>query len=155
MKIKLIGAANVPGKFSNQSEIYATISVDSSVKSVTRSRSDRWDETFDIPIDGGIDLEVAIFAKNSGAMLALNWFRISDLDDDTIFRFPVRPGSLNDMREIWLDLEPAGQLCVRALFGKQYYNEVQNSARARVCVCVCVCLLTYPFFRQSPMVSPE
>jgi hypothetical protein len=115
--MKMVGAANLPGKTSIHNEIYATVSIDGSVKATTRSRADRWDETFDIQVDRAQEMEVTVYSKNGGILLALAWFRISDLEEDLKTKYPNRPNNVNDVEQLWLDLEPAGQLSLKVLFG--------------------------------------
>ncbi|KAJ3327790.1 Serine/threonine kinase [Blyttiomyces sp. JEL0837] len=117
LKIKMIGAANLPGRTTQQSEIYATIAVDGAIKAATRPRPQRWDENFDIQVDRAQDVEVAVYSKSGGLLLALCWFKLADLEDDMKAKYPNGvPMNVNDAEEVWLDLEPAGQLLIRSTF---------------------------------------
>ncbi|KAJ3413318.1 Serine/threonine kinase [Chytridiales sp. JEL 0842] len=126
LRLKLIGAANLPGKTAIHNEIYATVSIDGAVKATTRSKADRWDENFDIQVDRAQEMEIAVYSKNGSILLALAWFKLVDLEQDLLAKYQVRPNNVNDMEQIWLDLEPAGQLSLKILFNAMGKSKTQR-----------------------------
>ncbi|TPX49164.1 hypothetical protein SeMB42_g02712 [Synchytrium endobioticum] len=174
LRIKLIGANNLPGKTSHKTETYAIIRIDGAQRARTKQSRSRWGEDLDIVSDKATECEVAVYEKG-GAILALVWFRLSELEDFNRIRTSVTsvpPAVLNQngsrTREstvevapsrdsvdtaaserdtqsngvtslsmerngtgdsspaetsdvvfkdnIWVDMEPAGQLCMRLSF---------------------------------------
>ncbi|KAJ3030437.1 UNVERIFIED_CONTAM: Serine/threonine kinase [Siphonaria sp. JEL0065] len=117
LKLKLIGASNLVGRTSNQNEIIATVAIDGNVKYTSRRSSTRWDETLDTQVDRGQEVEICVYSHPGGMLLGLVWFKLGDLEDDLKARYPNGlPTSVGDVEDTWLDLEPAGQILIRASF---------------------------------------
>ena len=94
------------------------MTIDGHVKAQTRSRPNRWDENFEIQVDKATDVEIGIYSKSLGIVLALLWFKLSDLEEDLKTKYPDGfSGRIDDAEELWLDLEPAGQILVKLAFG--------------------------------------
>ncbi|KAI9315794.1 kinase-like domain-containing protein [Zopfochytrium polystomum] len=116
-RVKLIGAANLPGRTSQQADVYATITIDGQVKAATRPRPQRWDEQFDIQVDNAYDVEIAVYSKSAGLLLAMSWFKLADLEEDLKVKYQGGfSGRLDDAEEMWLDMEPAGQILLKLAF---------------------------------------
>ncbi|TPX34896.1 hypothetical protein SmJEL517_g02562 [Synchytrium microbalum] len=182
LRMKLLGANNLPGKISHKTETYAIVRIDGAQRAKTRANRSRWAEDLDIVCDKATECEIAVYEKG-GTILALVWFRIAELEDakkikssgvvmTTLVAGGLSPGrestatttttntghhqSATDVSnihtresvggesvgshqtpvdkdgsgditpaegaedsfkdELWLDMEPAGQLCVRLSF---------------------------------------
>ncbi|KAJ3034450.1 Serine/threonine kinase [Rhizophlyctis rosea] len=114
LKIRLIGATNLPGRRASHEEILAIIRVDGNKKYTTRPTKNRWDEMIDIQVDKAQEVEISVYEKG-GVLLSMIWFRIYELEDD----LKVKYGSAHetqDVEESLLDMEPAGQLFVKLNF---------------------------------------
>ncbi|KAJ3094878.1 Serine/threonine kinase, partial [Physocladia obscura] len=118
LKLKLIGALNLVGRTSSQNEIIATVAVDGNLKYTSRRSVTRWDETLDVQVDRAQEVEICVYSHPGGMLLGLVWFKLSDLEDDLKQRYPAgqQPVSVSDVEDVWLDLEPAGQILIRACF---------------------------------------
>ncbi|TPX75542.1 hypothetical protein CcCBS67573_g03186 [Chytriomyces confervae] len=119
LRMKLIGASNLMGRntSSGSNEIIATVLIDGKLKYTTRSSISRWDETVDLQIDRATEVEISIFSVPNMALLGMQWFKLSDLEDEMNVLYPQGvPSNPNDAAEVWMDIEPAGQLAVKPLF---------------------------------------
>ena len=69
------------------------------------------------------DVEVAVYSKKGGMLLALAWFRLGDLLDESVLKMGGSGGnvSINEVEESWIDMEPSGQLLSKCYFGKKFY----------------------------------
>ncbi|KAJ3118144.1 Serine/threonine kinase [Phlyctochytrium bullatum] len=119
LKLRLIGATNLPGRTGKESEVYAVLKVDGTPKATTRAKPLRWDESFELSMDKNVECEVSVYSKTTNVMLALCWFKLSDVVEDLKTKHGANvPANLNDAEEIWLDMEPAGQLLLKMTFGE-------------------------------------
>ena len=118
MRLKLFGASNLPGRTSQNNDVFAKVLIDGQLKATTRPRAIRWEEQFDIQVDRAQEVEIAVYSKTAGVLLAMAWFRIKDLEDDLIAKYTPRPTGINDTADTWLDLEPGGQLLIKANFSE-------------------------------------
>ncbi|RKO97375.1 hypothetical protein CAUPRSCDRAFT_10947 [Caulochytrium protostelioides] len=112
LKLKLIGAINLMGRKSAKDELIAHVKVDGTRKATTRPTKQRWDESFDIQIEKAQMVEITIHER-SGAFLGMRWFRLADLEEN------ARRHHIADYaaaEETWLDMEPGGQLLLKAFF---------------------------------------
>ncbi|KAJ3299239.1 Serine/threonine kinase [Borealophlyctis nickersoniae] len=114
LKLRLIAANNLPNRRYTHDEIIAIVRIDGSPKYVSRPTRHRWDETADIPIDKGQEVEIAVYEKG-GVLLALQWFKIQDLEDDLKVKYGTAHET-GDVDEMLLDMEPAGQLYIKPNF---------------------------------------
>ena len=71
-----------------------------------------------ITVDRAMELEIIIKEK-SGTMLATTWFRLVDLSDYLEKKYGKDRSDV-ELEEIWLDLEPSGQLSFKVDFGNSY-----------------------------------
>ncbi|KAJ3207761.1 Serine/threonine kinase [Dinochytrium kinnereticum] len=132
LKIRLIGATNLPGRASTQSEVYAVLRIDGQNKATTRAKTQRWDESFDLPLEKAVECEFSVYSKQSNVLSALCWFKMSDLLDDLKAKHGSKvPQNLNESEEIWLDMEPAGQLLLRVTFASGTGNAVDQAGLIR------------------------
>ncbi|KAI9344598.1 kinase-like domain-containing protein [Obelidium mucronatum] len=117
LKLKLIGASNLVGRTTSQNEIIATVAIDGVLKYTSRRSSTRWDETLDTQVDRAQEVEICVYSHPGGMLLGLIWFKLGDLEDDLKARYPNGlPSNVSDLEDIWLDLEPAGQILIRTSF---------------------------------------
>ncbi|KAJ3118143.1 Serine/threonine kinase [Phlyctochytrium bullatum] len=117
LKIRLFGATNLLGRPGKESEVYAVIKVDGSTREKTKPKTTRWDETFELNMDKNVECELSVYSKTSNVMLGLTWFKLSDLVEDLKIKYGNRvPLSPNEAEDVWLDMEPAGQLWVKVTF---------------------------------------
>jgi classical protein kinase C len=71
--------------FSRKTESYISIKVDDEEKAKTKgSRSDKWNEEFNIHIEKGNELEITVYDKIGGGFVpvAIAWFLISDIAEE-------------------------------------------------------------------------
>lgn len=113
--MKLVGAINLSSRKSLKDEIIAVVKIDGSVKYTSRATKSRWDENINIQVDRSLEMEVLVKEKN-GPILATSWFKLSDLEAHLDTKYGKTRQGL-DMDEIWLDLEPSGQLSFKINFG--------------------------------------
>jgi hypothetical protein len=73
----------------------------------------------EVQVDRGSDVEVAVYSKKGGMLLALAWFRLADLLDESVLKSGGAGVnvSMNDVEESWIDMEPSGQLLSKCYFG--------------------------------------
>ena len=117
LKLKLIEAVNITGRKSLKDDIVCVISVDGIAKVTTKPTKAKWDEIVDIQIDRGQELEFKVCDKITNNLLALIWFRLSDLVDDLDEKLGKNRGQgLDNAPDTWLDLEPSGQLSFKVNF---------------------------------------
>ncbi|KAJ3378379.1 Serine/threonine kinase [Entophlyctis sp. JEL0112] len=118
LKLKLFGASNLVGRTAVQNEAIAVVAIDGIIKYTSRRSSSRWDETLDVQVDRAQEVEICVYSHPGGMLLGLIWFKIGDLEDDLKAKNPNGlPTNVNDVDDLWLDLEPAGQILIRACFG--------------------------------------
>ncbi|RKO88225.1 hypothetical protein BDK51DRAFT_24558, partial [Blyttiomyces helicus] len=114
LKIRLVGATNLPGRRSSSDEIFAIVRVDGVVQHTTRPTRIRWDESPVLTVEKAQEVEVSVYEKN-GPLLAISWFRLWELEEDLKLKYGN--GYENaDAGESWLDMEPGGQLLVKLNF---------------------------------------
>lgn len=113
--MKLSEAVNITGRKSLRDEIIAVISIDGTIKYQTKPTKAKWDETIDLQIDRGMELELKISEKG-GQILALIWFRFKDLVDDLDAKYGQTRNETLDVADTWLDLEPSGQILLKLNF---------------------------------------
>ena len=116
LKIRLIGATNLPGRRASHEEIFAVIRIDGNKKYSTRATRNRWDEHIDIQVDKAQEVEIAVYERG-GVLLSMIWFRIFELEDDLKVKYGGSHET-QDVEESLLDMEPAGQLFVKLNFCK-------------------------------------
>ncbi|KAI8848828.1 kinase-like domain-containing protein [Chytridium lagenaria] len=110
-------AQRTPGRSSNSTEVYAVVRIDGTTKASTKPKTQRWDEAFEFNLEKAVECEVAVYSRPSNVLLALSWFKLTDLVEDLKTKHGNNvPANLNDADEIWLDMEPAGQLLFRVTF---------------------------------------
>ncbi|KAJ3194995.1 Serine/threonine kinase [Irineochytrium annulatum] len=123
LKISLIGATNLPGRPSLQTDVFAVVNIDGKRKAATKQKANRWDESFEIVVDKAVECEIAVYSKPNNNLCALSWFRISELVEDLRIKYKGNPPlSLLEFPNIWLDLEPSGQVLVKLNFGASDLN---------------------------------
>ncbi|KAI9360857.1 hypothetical protein DFJ73DRAFT_639490 [Zopfochytrium polystomum] len=120
--------ANVHGRTSQSSEIYATVCIDGQLKATTRSKEQKWEDQFDIQVDRASDVEIALYTKthqpllpasqhhhhDTSQLLSICWFKLADLEDDLRAKYPG--GLQGEPDESKLDLYPGGEIFVRMNF---------------------------------------
>ncbi|KAJ3260209.1 Serine/threonine kinase [Chytriomyces hyalinus] len=118
LRLKLIGASNLMGRNSfSGHEIIATVLLDGKLVHTTLASTSRWDEVVQLQIESGSDVEISIFSVPQLALLGMQWFTLHDLENETNVLYPNgAPSNVNDAAEVWMDVEPAGQLLVKPLF---------------------------------------
>jgi hypothetical protein len=124
LKLKIVGASNLTERKSIKDEIVAVVSIDGIPKYTTRPTKSKWDDTFEIHLDKALEAEIAIFEKN-GPLLGLVWFKISDLEEDINLKAKDATATL-EVPEVWLELEPSGQLLTRL-----NYAPIKKSKKAK------------------------
>lgn len=115
-----MGASNLTERKSLRDEIIAVVSVDGIVKAATRGTKTKWDESFDIPLEKALEVEISIFEKN-GPIVGLIWFKLIDLEEDLSIRNAKNNG-VDVPQAICLELEPSGRLLTKI-------NLVQSSKK--------------------------
>jgi hypothetical protein len=54
------------------------------------------------------------------------WFNLHNLEEDLKAKYsekyPDQMKSINDVNEVWLDMEPGGQVLLKALFGTPHFK---------------------------------
>lgn len=114
LKAKILNAANLPGRRSSKDELVAVIRVDGTVKYQTKPTKTQWHEYIDLQVDKAQEVEIAVYDRN-WTLLGLTWFRLWELEEDLKTKYG--PGhETGDIEEIWLDMEPAGQILLRLNF---------------------------------------
>ncbi|KAI9332680.1 hypothetical protein BDR26DRAFT_869145 [Obelidium mucronatum] len=118
VKVNLISASNLMARDAYQNELYATISIDGDVKYTSHHSATRWDEIYEGGVSDAQEMEICVYSHPGGKLLGLVWFKLSDLEDDLRAKHPNKAPTLNvnDMEDVWLDLEPAGHVLIRAGF---------------------------------------
>lgn len=116
-----MGAKNVPGRRSADEPFYLVIRIDGKPKGHTKSTLENFgNEVFDIQIDKAHEVELCVYGHQSRIMNSFSWFNIYELEEDLKIKFPgLEPGSMpsiNAVQEFWLDMEPGGQILVKATF---------------------------------------
>ncbi len=125
-----MGGVNLPGKRSSKDDYFAVVRVDGIVKATTKSTKARIDETFDIQVEKAHEVEIAVYDKSGGGgskqqhlLLSFVWFTLADIEEDMSAKFgqtfAQKNLSASDMSDVWLDMEPGGQIAVRMNFGKK------------------------------------
>ncbi|KAJ8331322.1 Serine/threonine kinase [Batrachochytrium dendrobatidis] len=126
LSVKVIGAANITGRKSQREEIIAQVLVDSVLKYTTRPSRQKWEESMDLTVDKALEVEINILEK-SGALLAMCWFKIADLDENLEKRFGInRPSSMDTVPETWLEMEPSGQLHIKLSFASVQRSKTEK-----------------------------
>lgn len=115
--LQLIGAKNVPGRRSADEPFYLVIRVDGKVKGHTKSTLEHFgSETFDIQVDKAHEVELCVYGQASRLMTSFSWFNIHELEEDVKVKFPASTPSIGTVEDFWLDMEPGGQLLIKATF---------------------------------------
>jgi hypothetical protein len=127
LKIKIMGAVNLPGKRSSKDDYFAVLRIDGITKATTKSTRSKIDETFDIQVEKANEVEIAVYDKPSGgqnkpSLLAFVWFTLAELEEELNAtlgpHYAQKPLNAPDMNDVWLDMEPGGQIAMRVNFGK-------------------------------------
>ncbi|KAI8838212.1 hypothetical protein BJ741DRAFT_576979 [Chytriomyces cf. hyalinus JEL632] len=128
LRLKLIGASNLMGRNSfSGHEIIATVLLDGKLVHTTLASTSRWDEVVQLQIESGSEVEISIFSVPQLALLGIQWFTLHDLENETNVLYPNgAPPNVNDAAEVWMDVEPAGQLLVKPLFGSYPEHAVRT-----------------------------
>ncbi|KAI9349036.1 hypothetical protein BDR26DRAFT_852855 [Obelidium mucronatum] len=163
MKVTLVGCSGLPIKgTTHRPETYAILRIDSNEKAKTRNSRSKWMDPFDIQVEKGGDVEIAVYEKGTGSIVAFVWFPLVELDsmlkiskerrtrelvqrsdsfksgqldstDTTGVKVDAPPSSpqfkssvLYDGENVWLDLEPAGQLSVKINFSPETERVKKN-----------------------------
>jgi hypothetical protein len=108
-------AVNITLRKSLKEDITASISLDGALKYVTRPSRLRWDETIDVQIDHGNEIEIQVNERD-GMILGLIWFKLADLVSDLDEKFGKARQLNMDMPDTVLDLQPSGQISMKINF---------------------------------------
>ncbi|KAJ3056882.1 Serine/threonine kinase [Rhizophlyctis rosea] len=82
LKLRLVGTSGLPGKKSHRSDTYVVVRIDGVQRAKTKtSKGSKWSEEFDIRVEKGVEVEVAVYEKG-GTVLALCWWKMSDLEEE-------------------------------------------------------------------------
>ncbi|KAJ3208643.1 Serine/threonine kinase, partial [Entophlyctis luteolus] len=123
MKINIIRVSNLMGFTTTNNEIIATVSIDGDVRYVSRRAANNWNEIIDVKVDDAIEAEISVRSHPDNMLLGLAWFKLADLEADTKKRYPAgMPPVVSDCEDTWIDLEPSGQLLIRAGFDRKVYH---------------------------------
>ncbi|KAI8899337.1 kinase-like domain-containing protein [Globomyces pollinis-pini] len=115
LKMQICGTANITDRTSDMEKIMAHVFVDGLNRISTKPSKTKWDCTMDIEIVGGLEVEIHVTTE-TGLIVALVWFKIKDLEDYLDAKFGTNRSSTFNVGDIWLDLEPSGQILLRPNF---------------------------------------
>ncbi|KAI8804110.1 kinase-like domain-containing protein [Cladochytrium replicatum] len=135
LKIRLVTATNLPNRKSTSGQLYGVIRVDGVQKAKTRPTTRKWNEEFDISVDKAQEVEISVYEKGGNNVLALMWFKLWELEEELQLRtrgqmsigggeeayvqnLSSAANGFVDGVEAKLELEPSGQLLLRANFGE-------------------------------------
>ncbi len=127
LKIQLFGATNIPSRRSANDQFYAVIKVDGSIKGQTKPTNENFNaDYFDIQVDRSNEVEILVYDQQSKALMSVVWFSLQHLFDDLTARYPDKyPDqikTITDVGEMWLDMEPGGQILLKTIFGTSLNN---------------------------------
>ncbi|KAJ3112164.1 Serine/threonine kinase [Physocladia obscura] len=132
LQIKVIAVNGLPPKKSPKSEVYVTFKVDGMVKGQTKfSPTNKFFEDFEIIVEKALEIEICVHERG-GVILALLWYKLAELETmlrlramNTAFeaqnvgaeQIQGNNGKSNDEKgDLWLDLEPGGQIALNLNF---------------------------------------
>ncbi|RKP00755.1 hypothetical protein CXG81DRAFT_5846, partial [Caulochytrium protostelioides] len=138
LRVRLLGVLGLMNKRSHRSAVYATLRIDGAEKAQSRRTRGSWNEALTADVVRGHSVELVVCDGESQLPLGLVWFRLQDLRRELTLRGAESAGGLppssaassaTDLRvgsapprpgppaaateELWLDMEPAGQLHVQ------------------------------------------
>ena len=138
LKVRLNGALNLTGK-RPQNDFYTTIKIDGITVATSRPTKSRMDENFDLVVNKKQQVEIAIYEKSGlnpnvtgkSNLLAFVWFDLSDLESELKQKYGAdyQSKNFNELQDVWLDLEPSGQISVKLNFGIWYLTKQQSHAQ--------------------------
>ena len=122
MRVQLHGVKNIPTRRSASDAYFATVKVDGSVKGQTKATTGTFsNEYYDIQVDRAHEVEICLYEQSTKALLSVIWFNLHNLEEDLKVKYsekyPDQMKSISDVNEVWLDMEPGGQVLLKALYG--------------------------------------
>lgn len=91
------------------------MSIDGSFKYQSKPSLGKFNDLVDIQVDKGLEVEIRI-CERGGQILSLIWFKLKDLIDDLNAKIGKERTITQEVGDTWFDLEPSGQLNIRANF---------------------------------------
>ena len=116
LKIKIIEATGLPGKKLSKANEFVTLHIDHLKTLRTKVASSHWNEEFVLQIDKNQDIDICVHEDvDDYNLLGFVWFKTNDLIQDlgnSTEKIGSSYSSLLDYKQIWLDLIPAGRICL-------------------------------------------
>ncbi|KAI9336353.1 hypothetical protein BDR26DRAFT_1008906 [Obelidium mucronatum] len=125
--IKLLAATALPNKKHSKSDTFVVVKIDGVQKAQSKfSLTNKWFEDFEIVVEKGLEVEICV-RERGGGILALLWFKLAELDTMQRLRAMKnvikddhlagdKPENVVEVPDMWLDLEPGGQLALKLNF---------------------------------------